>query len=144
MARKSKPAKSKPDADVGRDQYHASHIGAGATVAQGKNKISIITHQGRNEAELTTLFQALYQHIEKRPQTKIADKEEITETVQRIETEITQNGEQADQTRLQRWMDYLNNMAPDIVDVILSSLGGPVSAASAVLRKVAERARQPA
>jgi hypothetical protein len=144
MARKSRPAKRKTDADVGRDQYHASQIGAGATLAQGKNQISIVTQQGVKEAELTALFQTLYQHIENRPQTKIADKEEITETVQRIETEIAQNGDQADQTRLQRWVDYLNNMAPDIVDVILASLGGPVSAASAVLKKVAERARQPA
>jgi hypothetical protein len=37
-------------------------------------------------------------------------------------------------------MANLNQIAPDIVDVILASLGGPVSGFTAVLKKVAERA----
>ena len=38
-------------------------------------------------------------------------------------------------------MANLEQMAPDIVDVILACLGGPLSGITAVLRKIAERAR---
>ncbi|MEW5938648.1 MAG: caspase family protein, partial [Chloroflexota bacterium] len=88
--------------------------------------------------------QKVYQQIETRPVSAVATKEEIAETVQRIENEVKEKGEQANESRLQLWMDFLGQMAPDIVDVILASLGGPVSAATAVLKKVAERARKPA
>jgi hypothetical protein len=143
MARSSKPRKSKATTVRG-DQYIAKDIGSDAIVNQGKNKVAISIQKGVQSGELAALFEKIYQQIESRPKTEAADKEEIVQTVQRIQTEVTEQGEQANETRLQRWMDNLNQMAPDIVDVIIASLGGPVSAATAVLKKIAERAHQPA
>jgi hypothetical protein len=42
---------------------------------------------------------------------------------------------------MERWMANLNQMAPDIVDVILASLGGPASGFTAVFKKISEHAR---
>ncbi len=125
------------------DTQTVSRIGSKANIVQGKNITATITNQeGLQSGELAALFGKIYERIESLPATRAADKEEIAQTVQRIESEVAEKGEQADESRLQRWIDNLNQMAPDIVDVIVASLGGPLSAATAVLKKVAERARQ--
>lgn len=139
----SKPA-PRTVKSVRGDTYIAKDIGDKAVVAQGKSQVTYTNQEGAQSAELAALFQKVYQQIEARPPSAAATKEDITETVQKIENEVKENGEKANETRLQLWVDFLNKMAPDIVDVILASLGGPVSAATAILKKVAERARQPA
>jgi hypothetical protein len=83
----------------------------------------------------------MYEAIQSRQNDPNIDKEEITETVQKIEQEV-KKGNQANDSKLKRWMENLNKMAPDIVDVILASLSGPVSGLTAVLKKVAEHAKQ--
>jgi hypothetical protein len=70
------------------------------------------------------------------------DKEEITETVQKIQEEASKGEQDANETKLSRWIDSLNKIAPDVIDVALASLGGPVSGITAVLKKIADRARQ--
>jgi hypothetical protein len=127
---------------IGGDQQTIGDVSGSAIVVQGRNaKVSI--YQGIQGTELAPLFDKVYKSIETLPNAKPAEKQEIAETAKRIETEVAEQGGKADQTNLQRWMDNIQKMAPDIVDVILASLGGPLSAATAILKKIAERAKQP-
>ena len=128
---------------IGGDQNIMSgQTSSGGISIQGRNaQVTIHQHSGIDANELNTLFEKLYQHIDARPPDPNVDKEEIVETVQKIQEE-TSKGQQANETKLTRWIDNLNKMAPDVIDVALASLGGPVSGITAVLKKIADRARQ--
>ena len=103
--------------------------------------MTVNQNSGVNAEELNLLFDQLYKQVEARPPDPDWNKEDIVEAVQKVHQEAAK-GEQANEKKLTTFMNNLNNIAPDIVDVILASLGGPVSGITAVLKKIAERARQ--
>lgn len=127
---------------IGGDQNVIQGSISGGVIVQGRGaNVAVQQSSGINKEQLSLVFEKLYQAIQARPDDPNIDKEEISETVQRIEQEV-KKGDQANDSKLKRWMESLNRMAPDIVDVILASLGGPVSGMTAVLKKVTEHARQ--
>jgi hypothetical protein len=127
---------------IGGDQNVIQGSISGGVIVQGRGaNVAVQQSSGINEEQLSLVFEKMYQAIQSRPDDPNIDKEEISETVQRIEQEV-KKGDQANDSKLKRWMESLNKMAPDIVDVILASLGGPVSGLTAVLKKVAEHAHQ--
>ena len=130
------------ETNIRNDQNIMSgNVSHGGIAIQGSNAtVTIHQHSGSEAKDVAALFEKLYQHIETRPPDPSVDKEELVESVKKIEEEASK-GEQANETKLTRWMDYLSKIAPDIVDVALASLGGPVSGVTAVLKKVADRAR---
>jgi hypothetical protein len=141
MTGKSKNSQTQKK-QIGGDQNVIQGSISGGVTVQGRGaRVSVQQTGGSSDKELSALFDKLYEAIQVRPPDANIDKEEISETVQRIEQEV-KKGDQANDSKLQRWMDGLNKIAPDIVDVILASLGGPVSGLTAVLKKVAEHARQ--
>lgn len=127
---------------VGGDQVGGDNITAGdisdSTVAMGRGAQA---QQGVSGAELTALFQTVYQQIEARPPDPNVDKKEIVEQVQKIETEATTEA-QPNENKLERWIRNLANMAPDILDVMVASMAGPVAGATAVLKKVIDRVKK--
>jgi hypothetical protein len=144
MSKEDERQKGIRKANIRGDQnVMTGKVSSGGIVMQGGRANVVTVHQfkGADAKELTALFEKLYQYIESRPPDPNVEKEEIIGTVQKIESEATKE-EEANPTKLGRWMDNLNQMAPDIVDVILASLGGPVSGVTAVLKKVADHARQ--
>lgn len=127
---------------IGGDQNVVQGSISGGVIVQGRGaNVAVQQSSGINEEQLSLVFEKIHQAIQSRPDDPNIDKEELSETVQKIEQEI-KKGDQANDSKLKRWMESLNKMAPDIVDVILASLGGPVSGLTAVLKKVAEHARQ--
>ena len=127
---------------IGGDQNVIQGSISGGVIVQGRGaNVAVQQNAGINEEQLSLVFEKMYQAIQSRPDDPNIDKEEINETVQRIEQEV-KKGDQANDSKMERWMESLNKMAPDIVDVILASLGGPVSGLTAVMKKVAEHARQ--
>ncbi len=127
---------------IGGDQNVIEGTISGGVIVQGRGaRVNVRQTSENHDKELSTLFEKLYAAIQSRPPDPNIDKEEIKETVQKIEQEI-KKGDKANDSKLKRWMENLSTMAPDIVDVILASLGGPVSGLTAVLKKVAEHARQ--
>jgi len=127
---------------IGGDQNVIEGNISGGVIVQGRSaQVSVQQTGTASDKDLSALFDKLYQAIQSRPPDPIIEKEEISETVQRIEQEV-KKGDKANDSKLNRWMENLDKMAPDIVDVILASLGGPVSGLTAVLKKIAEHARQ--
>lgn len=143
MTRKLKNNRRRNKA-IGGDQNVIEGTISGGVIVQGRSaQVRVQQTSQTNDKELYALFDKLYEAIQSRPSHPDVDKEEIGETVQKIEQEV-KKGEEANPSKLTRWMENLEKMAPDIVDVILASLGGPVKGLAAVLRKVAEQARQKA
>jgi len=93
-----------------------------------------------NDVDFEKLFALIDKKINERPDDPNVDKKEIQEQVKQIKAEAAQ-GEQANQSKLERWIRNLAGMAPDIVDVMAASLGGPVAGLTAVVQKIAARAK---
>jgi hypothetical protein len=127
---------------VGGDKIQVGNISGSSGVAIGRGARATVT-QGLSGDEIAKLFDSVYQRIEARPEDPTVDKEELTETVQRIEAEVAK-GEAANPTKVERWLRTLAGMADDIFDVTAASLVSPAAGIAAVIRKVAAKAREEA
>jgi hypothetical protein len=93
-----------------------------------------------DDANFERLFELLEEKIKTRPEDPNVDKQEIQEQLSQIKAEAAR-GEQANRNKLERWIRNLFGMAPDIVDVMAASLGGPISGLTAVIQKIAARVK---
>lgn len=100
-----------------------------------------ILDPGAPVRDIAEAFADIYARVAQRPEDPNVDREEIRETVEKIEQEI-KKGEDLREPALTRWLRNLNNMAPDILDVTAAVLAGPLKGATVVVQKIAERARQ--
>lgn len=109
----------------------------------GRDKITTVTSglDASALAELTKQFAQVYQKIEARPEDPNADKNEIKETVQKIEEEV-KKGEQANPAKVERWLKFLAGMADDIFQVVASTLTSPLAGIAQTIRLIAQKARE--
>jgi hypothetical protein len=123
---------------VGGDQINTGDI-SGSGIAIGRDAQAHVT-QGMSAADLASLFAQIYTQIEKRPADPDVDRDEIVDTVQKIEAEAGK-GEQANPTRVERWLRILKEIAPDVLDVTAQALTNPIGGVADGIRKVAARLR---
>jgi len=90
--------------------------------------------------ELAKLFAGIYQQIEERPEDPDVDKEELVETVEKIEEEAAK-GEEANPSKVERWLKFLGSMAPDILKVTAAALANPLAGVGTAIGLIAEKAR---
>jgi len=124
---------------VGRDQQKISTAGEGTVIGDGSTS-TVTRTEGVSGQDLAELFSGIYQRIESRPPDPDVDKEEITETVRKIETEAAK-GEEANPKKVERWLRTLGTMAGDILDVTAACLLSPAAGVATVIRKVATKAQ---
>jgi hypothetical protein len=122
---------------VGRDRLTIT--GDGNVVAD-HGRATVVKTEGLSGEELAALFAPVYRRIEARPPDPDVDKQELVETVERIEAEAAK-GEDANPQKVERWLRTLGMMAGDIVDVTAACLLSPAAGVATVIRKVAERAQ---
>jgi hypothetical protein len=127
---------------VGGDKITVGDISGSSGVAIGRGAQATVK-QGLGGDEIARLFEAVYQQIEARPEDPDVDKEELTETVQKVQEE-TAKGEEANPKKVERWLSNLAEMAPDILDVTVACLTNPAAGIATVIQKVAGRAREEA
>lgn len=123
---------------VGGDKITAGDV-SGTGIAIGRGAQASVT-QGLGGDELARLFAAVYQQIEARPEAPDVDKEELTDTVQKIQAEVAK-GEQANANKVERWLKTLAMMADDIFEVTVACLTNPVVGVATVIRKIADKAK---
>jgi hypothetical protein len=124
----------------GGDKITVGNISGGTGIAIGRGRQVTVT-QGLGGDELARLFAAVYQQVEARREDPNVDKEELTGTVQKVQEEAAK-GEAANPTKVERWLGNLAEMAPDILEVTVACLTNPAAGVAAVIRKVAEKARE--
>jgi hypothetical protein len=107
----------------------------------------IITHEtttGLSAAEIKKLFAPLYRAIETRANTSSSSKEDLTTDVEEIQTVITeaaQKNEKVDEGFLARRFRNLARMAPDMLDVLVATLGNPLAGLGVAVKKLADKAK---
>lgn len=121
-----------------------SEISGNVNVAGG----DITTHHTTTDlsaAEIRQLFDDLYAKIETRPETPAADKEDLKAEVKEIQAtvaEAVQKNEKVDEGFLSRRFRNIARMAPDVLDVIVATLGNPLGGLGVAVRKIAEKAKE--
>ena len=123
-----------------------SDISGTVNVAGG----DITTHHtvsGLSGPEIQQLFDSVYFRIESRPQTSPAEKEDLRAEVQEIQitiTEAIEKNKEVDEGFLRRRFRNIARMAPDVVDVIAATLANPLAGLGAIVKKVAQKAKEEA
>ena len=116
---------------------------AGSTgIAIGRGEQTIVTQsaqEARDAVQVADIFAEIYERIEARPSDADVDKEEVTETVQRIELEL-KKGAMSNPNRVERRLHMLSLMAPDIAQLTAEGLGNPLALVPPMVRKVAQKA----
>ncbi len=90
--------------------------------------------------EIAQLFAGIYQQIAVRPADPNVEKEELIQTVQRIEKENTK-GERANPGKVEGLLKTLLSTAPDIGKFVIAALTSPAGGIATALRKAAEKAK---
>ena len=123
-----------------------SNISGSVNIAGG----NITTHQtttGLSGPEIQQLFDTVYSKIESRPQTSPEQKEDLKAEVQEIQVTITEaieKNKEVDEGFLRRRFRNIARMAPDVVDVVVATLANPLAGLGAIVKKVAQKAREEA
>ncbi len=108
---------------------------SGSTIVTGDGNVV-----GRNAVH--QYFQPVYERIE-RLALPAEDRADLKDEVRAVE-EAAAKGEQADEGALGKHLRNIKRIAPDILEVVLSTLQSPAAGFSAVARKVAARMQQDA
>lgn len=95
---------------------------------------------GATPEQIRALFEPILRQVQARPEDPNVGREEIARQVEQIRDEAAK-GEQANPSKVERWLRFLAEMAPDIWDVVVKTLSNPAAGIAEVIRKVATRAR---
>jgi len=142
MPKKKRESSKKTSVRVG----NVSNISGNVNVAGG----NITTHHtttGLSVAEIKQLFDQLYNVIETNTKTSPADKEDLKAEVKEIQstvTEAAQKNEKVDEGFLARRFRNIARMAPDVLDVVVATLGNPLAGLGVAVKKIAEKAKEEA
>jgi hypothetical protein len=94
-------------------------------------------------AELLKAFKDINRQIDTRKEDPSVDKDELKDTVKKVEAEV-KKGEEANPIKVERWLKFLGDMAPDILQVTAATLANPVMGLSLAIKKIAEKAQSQA
>ena len=121
-----------------------SDISGNVNVAGG----NITTHHtvtGLSANEIKQLFDGLYAKIDQRADTSTADKEDLKTDVKEIQTAVTQaaqKNEKLEESFLARRFRNIARMAPDVLDVVVATLGNPLAGLGVAAKKIADKAKE--
>jgi hypothetical protein len=126
--------------DTGGGAYVGGSVNTSGGKFVGRDDFSTT---GASANELAQAFEKIYAAIEARPNTSARDKADLKAELKEAQTEAAK-GEQASEDFLSRRLRNIQRMAPDILDVMTSTLASPALGAAAIIRKVAAKAKEQA
>jgi hypothetical protein len=109
---------------------------------------TITTHHtalGMSVEEIKQLFDRLYAAIDAHAQASPADKEDIKAEVKEIQATVTRaaaKDENVDEGFLSRRFRNIARMAPDLLDIVVATLGNPLAGLGVTVKKIAEKAKE--
>jgi hypothetical protein len=110
----------------------------------GGNITKTTTGTGLTAADIKRIFDQLYTSIDASPKAPPASKEDVKAEVKDIQatvTEAVQKSQPVDESFLARRFRNIARMAPDILDVVVASLGNPLAGLGVAVKKIAEKAK---
>lgn len=140
MAKKKRAANRKSSVQVG----NISDISGNVNIAGG----NIATHHtvtGLSAAEIQQLFDGLYAVIESNKKVSPTKKEDLKAEVKEIQSSLAravQKNEKVDEGFLSRRFRNIARMAPDVLDVVVATLGNPLAGLGVAVKKIAGKAKE--
>lgn len=125
------------------DTITIGDVGAGAAVAAGRGASANVQAgtQLSDLAEILTQWQQeMESKIDAQSDLTAEDKQDLKEQVVKIKTEAAK-GDKANPGRLERLINTLGVMGPDILEVAIATLKNPFSGIGLVLQKIDDRVK---
>ena len=137
MAARKKTAKRIPKA--GGDVITVDNRGDNSAIAAGRGARAAVT-QSSSIPEMETWRKDMEKRIEAAKGLLPADKADLKENVAKIAEEVSK-GKKANPGRLERLLNSVSGMAPDIFEVALATLANPLAGLGLVAKKIGDRAK---
>ena len=140
MSKKKNKDEKKVDIKIG----DISGVSGEVTIAGG-NITTTQTTSGLSAAEIKGLFDQLYNAIETNAKASPADKEDLKAEVEEIQTTVTeavQKNEKVEESFLSRRFRNIARVAPDVLDVVVTTLASPLAGLGIAVKKIAEKAKE--
>jgi hypothetical protein len=121
-----------------------SNVSGNVNVAGG-NITTTQTTTDLTADEIKHLFDQLYSAIDTKTDASPAIKQDLKGEVKEIQsavTEAAQKSEKMDESFLARRFRNIARMAPDVLDVIVATLGNPLTGLGVAAKKIAEKAKE--
>ncbi len=129
------------DHNVSQQGKYNVHINEAQGLVIGDHaQVTQTWNQGPSPEQLRALFAPILRQVQARAEDPNVDRDELQGTVEKVRDEALK-GEQASLAKLERWLRFLVDMAPDVGDVVVETLVNPLNGITEVVRKVAARAR---
>lgn len=121
------------------DIIRIQSVGYGAAVAAGRGaKASVISQESLSV--IVEWMNQINKKIDSLPNVSQAEKEDIKQQVEKIGDEA-QKGSKAEIGRLEKLINSLNVMIPDIFDVITATLANPLAGIGLVIKKIGDKVK---
>lgn len=121
--------------DTGGGAYVEGSVSTGGGDFVGRDQTKNI---GAGAAEAAELFEKLFAAIEKNPKLSQEEKADVKAEVEEVKAEA-EKGEEASESFLTRRLRSIGRMAPDILEVVLATIGNPAAGLGLVAKKVADK-----
>lgn len=120
------------------------NVGAGSAIGGGtvhaQNIAGRDIHLGTDTKDVVDAFLRIYQAVDDKQFVSEGQASNVREAVELIEEENAK-GEKANEKVVKLSFQTLAQMAPDILDVVVATLVSPITGISAVVKKIAEKAK---
>lgn len=114
-------------------------ISGGTGFAIGKGAQAVVTqHTGEGADQISTIFKTLEQMVS--TIANEADKKVAESAIETLEAEA-RKGDQADESTVKKWMNFLAETAPDAWEVAIDFFINPIRGVGTVFKKIADRAK---
>lgn len=123
------------------DTGGAAYVGGNVTLGDHGNfagRDQVITHH-ETQANMQ-VFQDIYRLVDAQAELPVQDKADLKIDLQDIEAELAK-GEQAEEAFIQHRLRNIKRMAPDILDVVLTTFANPLAGLGMVAQKIADKMR---
>jgi len=140
MSRKKSASSKDTNIKVG----NITEVSGNVNIAGGNVTTNQIT-SGLSTENIKQLFYQLYSAIKANSEASLTDKEDLKAEVEKIQstvTEAVQGNKKADESFLSRRFLNIARVAPDVLDVVVTTLANPLAGLGITAKKIAEKVRQ--
>lgn len=138
VSKKTKVVRKKKPVIAG-DVIKIQNVGTGASIAAGRGaKASVINNESLSS--ITKWMTQITKKINSLPDISQAEKEDIKQQVEKIRNEA-RKGTKAEVGRLEKLINTLSVIAPDIFDVVVATLANPLAGIGLVIKKIGDKAK---
>lgn len=125
---------------VNDQSIHTGDITGSTGVAIGHGAQATVTQSSDLDAQaIARAFAALQKRVEQLPGED--QQEDARDALKKLEAEALK-GEQPNESRVRKWLDFLAGMSGDIFEVAVATFTNPLNGLSLAFRKIAERAKE--